>query len=134
MSWNYRVMYHEEEDPNNNWYGVHEVFYTSEDKIWAWTENPIEPIGESKEEVLNILDTMKRDIENQEVLNYNMEPEGSLEDDYEEDDYCPKCGSTLWGFEITYRIWECSSCGYVEHPTYDDGFLSRTVRDGSTGG
>lgn len=115
MSWNYRLMKHKEPDPEDTWYAVHEVFYTDEGKIWAWTENPITFVADSKEEALRVLDMIKKDVENQEVLDADMEPEGQLEDDYEDDDLCPKCKSPKWGYYINFHYWECSDCGYVEH-------------------
>lgn len=123
MSWNYRLMKHKEQKPEDTWYAVHEVFYTGEGKIWAWTEDPVTFIGDSKEEVIRILNMVKRDIENQEILDSDMEPEGQLEDDYDESDFCPKCKSSQWGYYIDFKYWECPVCGYVEHREGDEDLL-----------
>lgn len=61
------------------YYAVHEVFYTDKGKICEWTEEPIEPIGHSKEDLLEVLENMLKDCKNQEVLDFNMEPEGSFD-------------------------------------------------------
>ena len=30
MSWNYRVIYHHEEQPGESWHGIHEVYYAED--------------------------------------------------------------------------------------------------------
>lgn len=123
MGWNYRLMEHTS-DKGHKWLGIHEVFYTDDEgKIFAWTQDSMGIPGETYEEILESLEFIKKDISNQSILDYNMEPEGSLEDEYEEDDFCPKCGSTRWLFTFSYRYWECDDCGYVEHPDDDENDL-----------
>ena len=113
MSWNYRVMAHCE--GAEEYYAVHEVFYNDECKVIAWTQEPIAPLGHSKEDILQVLRVMLKDCENQEVLEYGMEAEGSFEDDMEDEDYCPQCGSSRMRMEIGTPFWQCADCLYVEY-------------------
>lgn len=78
MSWDYRVMKHVThfQDSVETWYGIHEVFYNQDGKIVAWTQEPIDVVGDSYMEILETLERMLNDIETQSVLDYNMEPEG----------------------------------------------------------
>jgi hypothetical protein len=54
------------------WYGIHE-YYTVGDGD-DWTEQPVRVLGESPEEVKEILGIMLRDIERHGVKDYDQEP------------------------------------------------------------
>ena len=51
--WNYRIIrkYHKESDSST--YQIHEVYYDDEKMIEGWTQSPVEPMGESLEELSN---------------------------------------------------------------------------------
>ena len=51
--WNYRIIrkYHKESDVST--YHIHEVYYDDENMIEGWTQSPVEPMGESLEELRN---------------------------------------------------------------------------------
>ena len=78
MSWNYRIMKHTEDD--FAWYGLHEVFYTPDGKIYGWGKEPEEVVGDSLAEVRNILVMMLEDVKRYAiaVLDYDMEPEAPV--------------------------------------------------------
>lgn len=52
MSWNYRVIKHE--DRGEVYYAVHEVYYKIDGKPHSWTKMPVFPIGASVEELRSI--------------------------------------------------------------------------------
>jgi hypothetical protein len=66
-------MYHEFE--GEEWYAIHEVFYTEDGKIVAWTQNPVDVIAESVEGIGWVLRSMLKDVHEYPVLSYDMEPE-----------------------------------------------------------
>jgi len=49
MSWNYRII--RRQFKGHVSYQVHEVYYRSDGMIERWTENPINPAGETPEEL-----------------------------------------------------------------------------------
>jgi len=55
MSWNYRIM---EDGKDNKWYSIREVFYNGKGQERAFTEIPIAPIGETPEELIDVLKMM----------------------------------------------------------------------------
>ena len=75
MSWNYRIMKHNDDD--GPWYGVHEVHYNAKGEIVYWTEDPtIE--GDTVVEVIESIRMMLTDVQlDNPVLDYDMDPEGT---------------------------------------------------------
>lgn len=57
MSWNYRVIKHSNE--NETWYGIHEVYYGTNDQPHSWTEDSI-VISDSPEGLRLILSSMMK--------------------------------------------------------------------------
>jgi len=49
--WNYRVIRKRHLDSDNISYQVYEVYYDDKGKVESWTENPVEPYGETAEEL-----------------------------------------------------------------------------------
>ncbi len=49
--WNYRVIKRQENHEDEACYQVHEVYYDSDGKIETWSCDPVEPSGESLEEL-----------------------------------------------------------------------------------
>lgn len=65
MSWNYRVMKYKD-----GGLGVHEVYYDKKGKVDGWTKDSIIG-GQSIEELLLVVETMKKDIlKDQPILDY----------------------------------------------------------------
>lgn len=64
--WNYRVIRKRHLDSNNVSYQVHEVYYDDEGNVESWTENPVEPYGETaealREEIRYFLQAFRRPI------------------------------------------------------------------------
>lgn len=59
MSWNYRVI--RTIDPNGDeYYGIHEVYYDDEGNPVSCTENSVNPIGESVEDLSHTVIYMMR--------------------------------------------------------------------------
>lgn len=54
--WNYRVT--RERFPDEDQYAIREVYYDG-DKIVGWTREPSAPIGESVQELIEVLDRMR---------------------------------------------------------------------------
>ena len=76
MVWNYRIgkrvvkgvidlseMYYE-----NDEFGIYEVYYDEDGNIMFTTENPVEPYGETQEELIECLEMMLSDAKKHEVL------------------------------------------------------------------
>ena len=57
--WNHRLIRRggPGEDP---WYRIHEVYYDDSGKISGWTIDPVEPFGETVEEIRQELEAMLR--------------------------------------------------------------------------
>lgn len=51
MTWNYRVIRRHHAETDSVTYHVHEVYYGEDGSIEKWTEEPVEPLGESPEEL-----------------------------------------------------------------------------------
>lgn len=53
MTWNYRVMRHEQKaaDVEEITYHFHEVHYNEDDSVRSWTQEPCAPMGETLEEL-----------------------------------------------------------------------------------
>ncbi|MDE2888456.1 MAG: hypothetical protein OXR72_09570 [Gemmatimonadota bacterium] len=51
MSWNYRVIRKHHADTDTSTYHIHEVYYGEEREIERWTEDPVEPLGETAAEL-----------------------------------------------------------------------------------
>lgn len=49
--WNYRVLYSRDPKSDVESFEVHEVYYTDDGEIEAWTEHSVKPFGESLEEL-----------------------------------------------------------------------------------
>lgn len=67
MSWNYRVVKHEDE--HEVWYGLHEVYYDEEHNPDGFSEKPIDPRGTTVEELRGDIDLMLQAF-NRPVLDY----------------------------------------------------------------
>lgn len=48
MSWNYRVIKTDHEEPV---FVIHEVYYDENGLVKSWSEDPMHPLGESPEEL-----------------------------------------------------------------------------------
>ncbi len=74
MSWNYRVVRHRGEPfkgiPQEDWCGIHEVYYDGDDKPKSVTVEPMHPFGESIGELRDCIDTMLSAFEKP-VLDYD---------------------------------------------------------------
>ncbi|MDE2999426.1 MAG: hypothetical protein OXU79_10170 [Gemmatimonadota bacterium] len=51
MPWNYRVIRKHHADTDTSTYHIHEVYYGEEREIERWTEDPVEPLGETAAEL-----------------------------------------------------------------------------------
>ena len=71
MSWNYRVVQHKDEPfkgiPQDDWYGIHEVYYDGDDKPKSVT---VHPFGLNVEELRSCIDMMLSAFEKP-VLDYD---------------------------------------------------------------
>lgn len=59
--WNYRVLKHTH--LNNEWVGIHEVYYDDNGEPNACSTDPTSPYGETEQELQNDLDLMKKAFE-----------------------------------------------------------------------
>ena len=50
MSWNHRVIRRTSETGSVS-YQIHEVYYDEQDRVEAWTESPVAPMGETLHEL-----------------------------------------------------------------------------------
>ena len=66
MSWNYRIIYYDDDDVHP-YYGLHEVFYSKKGKIKFWTKEP-ELVGESEDDIRDQLDMMLKDTKYRKIL------------------------------------------------------------------
>jgi len=66
MSWNYRIVKHDKAD--EIYLQIHEVYYDEKNDIEAYTEDPIHPFGETREELISDLKYMLHDTEKYPVL------------------------------------------------------------------
>lgn len=59
-TWNHRVIQKYNESFDETYFEIHEVHYGDDGSIWAMTENPTSPFGETIEELQECLEQMKR--------------------------------------------------------------------------
>lgn len=59
MHWIYRIIKHDKSKPV--YFAVHEVYYDDKGRIENWTADPINAIGDNKQEVLKTLKHMIED-------------------------------------------------------------------------
>ena len=64
--WNNRIIKHEKDGVT--WYSVHEVFYNKDGSIYAYTEDPITIVGETKSETIGQVEQILRDIKDTLVI------------------------------------------------------------------
>ena len=64
MTWHYQLMEHTEPD-GEVWYGVHEKYGSS-----GYTVNPVRVMGQDKEDIKWMLETILKDIEKHGVKDY----------------------------------------------------------------
>jgi len=73
--WNYRVMQQPErpDDPDDKgiWLAIHEVFYDDDGEVDGWTKDAVTVGGNSKEELLKVLENMTAAAEKP-VLDYEV--------------------------------------------------------------
>ena len=60
MFWDFRIIKHDTIKPA--YFAVHEVYYDDNHQVEAWTEDPIDIVGESKKEILNDIENVFTDI------------------------------------------------------------------------
>lgn len=41
VTWNYRIIFHDADNKNDAWYGLHEVYYDKNGEVEGWTENEV---------------------------------------------------------------------------------------------
>jgi len=74
--WNYRVFRHVHKDTilkeNYVWYAIHECYYDNEGTLDCWTENPVDPYGDTLEELKNCYEMMAKAF-TKPILNYIMD-------------------------------------------------------------
>ena len=73
--WNYRIIRHADKDHEGNdveWYNIHEVFYEKGKPIMV-THDPIDPFGETVDELGKCLNTMRTDFDRckDKIINYD---------------------------------------------------------------
>ena len=64
--WNNRIIKHEKDGVT--WYSVHEVFYNKDGSIYAYTEDAITIVGETKSETIGQVEQILRDIKDTLVI------------------------------------------------------------------
>ena len=64
--WNNRIIKHEKDGVT--WHSVHEVFYNKDGSIYAYTEDPITIVGETKSETIGQVEQILRDIKDTLVI------------------------------------------------------------------
>lgn len=67
--WDWRVVRHEEE--GRTWYGIHEVYFGKGGTVLTMTEDPIEPYGDTLEEIIQDLRDMLKVAETGLVVEYD---------------------------------------------------------------
>jgi uncharacterized protein with NAD-binding domain and iron-sulfur cluster len=71
MTWNYRIIKHDDGDPI--YYGLHEVYYDEEHNIDMWTLEA-EVVGDSVEEIVSVLKMMLDDVKRHDLLTHSELP------------------------------------------------------------
>lgn len=59
MSWNYRVIERARRGSDDSSFGIHEVYYDEQNRVTAWSENPIAVTAESAEDLAEEMDLMR---------------------------------------------------------------------------
>lgn len=81
--WNYRLV--RRRMKGETFYAVHEAYYDDAGKVWAITQDPSPARGDSRDEVLEALALMMKDILRAPTLDYNKVPEKGAKIPGEED-------------------------------------------------
>ena len=68
MTWNYRVFKNK-----HGQFQIHEVYYDKKGKIKAWSAEPVEPYGESTEELTGDLTYMLAAVEKEIIIEEDLE-------------------------------------------------------------
>lgn len=58
MTWNYRVIEYVDPTTREPWFAMHEVYYSG-DKPLSYTKNPVGVVGDSVEEMRDVLRMMR---------------------------------------------------------------------------
>lgn len=58
MTWNYRIIQYDVSEPNELFFGIHEVHYDKE-KLKSYTLRAVGVVGHDKEEIADTLDMMR---------------------------------------------------------------------------
>jgi hypothetical protein len=76
MSWNHRVVKRtfNEGGYTEDRYAIHEAYYDENGKVWGITEEPVEPHGETMDELKKDIDWMTQCLEHP-ILDYDQIPE-----------------------------------------------------------
>lgn len=69
IDWYYQIMKHNGSEADNEWYAIHEVYVYNNGEI-SWTDDEIEPSGETKFEVVETLKMMLEDVKKRPVLDF----------------------------------------------------------------
>ena len=60
MTWNHRVVKSEPDEKGYVYYSIREVFYKDDGSIFGWTTDPIDPFGETPEQLKADIDRMSK--------------------------------------------------------------------------
>lgn len=60
MTWNYRVIKHDQSRPA--YFAVHEVYYDEKGNVQSWTAESVVIVGDSKQEVMKTLEYIMADV------------------------------------------------------------------------
>jgi hypothetical protein len=71
--WNYRLV--RRRMKGETFYDIHEAYYDDAGKVWSITKEPTTAHGDTRDEVLECLARMMKDILRAPVLDYNKVPE-----------------------------------------------------------
>ena len=66
MTWNYRIIRHDQDNPE--WYGLHEVYYNEAGAVEGWTEDSIDFVGDSAEDLTRSIEMALSDARHHAVL------------------------------------------------------------------
>lgn len=71
MSWNYRLIIHDDGELENQWIGLHEVYYDDQGYVTFWTLGPVEfvtTLDEGQDSIVESLRMALRDASEKEML------------------------------------------------------------------
>lgn len=121
MTWDYRVIRKRCEATGEHFYAIHEVFLDGEERIWACTEEPEYPIGESWDELkADMLMFIQAVLHPGGVIDYDTIPQGDAEspiaDCFDKDGEL--VGDTIsieealegWGLKFSELNHNCEHC------------------------